>query len=93
MITSPSERLSLTGKDSKRKTTDADRVIAAIEGLAAALKAQRQPPAAVNVTVPVPEVEVQVQESERQEFPRELVFDVERDRTGKISRLIMRRTS
>lgn len=93
MITSPSERLLLTGKDSKRKTTDADRVIAAIEGLAAALKAQRQPAPIVNVEVPVPEVEVNVPETERDEFPRELVFDVERDRTGKISRLVMRRTN
>jgi hypothetical protein len=85
------ERLALTGKDTGRKKTDVDRVIAAIEGLAAALKGQRQPAPVVNVEVPVPDVEVTVPETEREEFPRELVFDVERDRTGKISRLIMRR--
>ena len=88
MILSTSEHLGLTGKELRKKATNEDRLAQALEQMAQALRALSVPTPQVKVTVPVPDVVVEAEPPK--EFPREIVIDIDRDRTGRIERLRMK---
>lgn len=84
MIADAAEYVESTGRLPKPKTTDADRVVAALGQLARAFAGIKLPVPAVAVNVPPADVIVEAPAPAP--FPNLIVEVVERDSTGRISK-------
>jgi hypothetical protein len=93
MIVDSKKYTDLTSKTIQRKLTDNERMIKAIRDEVRDTKGGEAPVVnvdapVVNVTVPTPKVTI---ENNAEPFPDKLVFDIIRDKEGRMKQVIMRK--